>query len=100
MPILSTHELARNKRKVMYEEHGGDIIHPDGKPNTHFVAAHDVYFMKMLVPKIYTEPPDQNICGLAQADGDDEPLVPPSCSAEGGCPCKDPQSQDFVGQEP
>ena len=55
LPILSTHELARNGRKLLYGEDGGDILHPDGKPNTHFVAAHDVYFMNMFVPQTYVQ---------------------------------------------
>lgn len=85
MPILSTQELARNKRNVVYEEHGGDSIHPDGGPHTHVVAAHDVCSMKMLVPKIYTESPDkESVCGLARAEDEDELLVSPPCRAEWG----------------
>ena len=57
MPILSTHELARNGRSVEYQELGGKVKDPKNNASMNFIMAHDVYFMKMLIPKAYTEPP-------------------------------------------
>ena len=51
MPILSTHEIARNQRSLEYFEHDGVIKHLDTGDITKFIQAGGVYFVKLLVPK-------------------------------------------------
>ena len=92
MPILSTKELARNKRKVVYAEDEGEIIHPDGGDPSKFLAAHGVYFMKLLVPKHYVMPgllsssssPNDPVCGVSVEGGEEEALVTHICK-DGRC---------------
>ena len=66
MQILSAHELARNPRSVEYQELGGKVKDPKNNTSMNFIMAHDVYFMKTLIPKAYTERPrsaDQDFGG-------------------------------------
>ena len=95
MPSLSTHELARNKRRVCYDEDSGEILHPDGNDPSKLLGAHGVYFMNMLIPKVYFEKPspDDLVCNMA-AEHEDI-LVPPKCCNGGGCPCHEHQEPGF-----
>ena len=51
MPILSTHELARNGHKVIYDEHEGYIVNKATGDTTKFLQHSGVYFLQLLVPK-------------------------------------------------
>ena len=79
----------------MYEETGGDIIHPDGDEPTHFIAAHGVYLMKMLIPKTYvektSEPPDGPLPCAACVD-DNEDL-------HSACPCSKHKPPEGFGRQ-
>ena len=72
MPIRSTHELTANGKSLLYNEHDGYIIHPQGKHTSKFLGAHGVYFLKMLVPKKYTrarpEDPHPQTKGFGRQD--------------------------------
>ena len=50
MPILSTHELARNGHRIVYDEHEGYIINKQTGEITNFVQANGVQFLQLLVP--------------------------------------------------
>ena len=51
MPILSTHELARNNHRLEYDEHEGLIRHkPTGRTNK-IIQRAGVYFIQLFVPK-------------------------------------------------
>ena len=51
MPILSTHELARNGHKIVYDEDEGYIIHKQTGDVTKFIQHSGVYFLQLFVPK-------------------------------------------------
>ena len=51
MPILSTHELARHKNKLEYDEHEGVIRHKETGEETQFIQRAGVYFVKLFFPK-------------------------------------------------
>ena len=50
IPILSTHELARNKNKLEYAEHEGLIEDKQTGHRTHFIQREGVYFVKLFFP--------------------------------------------------
>ena len=51
MPILSTHELARNGNRVLYDEDHGYIINKLTGKTTKFIHAAGVYFVQLVVQK-------------------------------------------------
>ena len=51
MPILSTHELARHKNKLEYDEHEGIIRNKETGETTKFVQRAGVYFVKLFFKK-------------------------------------------------
>ena len=51
MPILSTHELARNNHKLEYDEDKGLIRNKTTGETTSFVQRAGVYFIQLFVPK-------------------------------------------------
>ena len=78
LPILSTQELARNGRRLDYGEHGGSITIPMEDKDMNFIAAHGVYWLKMLIPKHYVKP-DADAKISVPPQGDPQPS-----SAKGG----------------
>ena len=59
MPILSTHELARNKNTLEYDEDEGWIKNKITGDKTHFIQREGVYFVKLMFPKSQAEPPSK-----------------------------------------
>ena len=59
MPILSTHEIARNKCRLEYDENDGVIRNKDTGDTTKFVQAAGVYFVQLLVPRDIAKKPFQ-----------------------------------------
>ena len=60
MPILSTHELARNGKQVLYDEDHGVIIDKKTGKTSKVIAAAGVYFIQLFVSKdlgVQLEPP-------------------------------------------
>ena len=57
MPILSSRLLALENGEVRYQADGGQICTFKHNQKSHFVASSDVYFMKMVIERKYTEPP-------------------------------------------
>ena len=58
IPILSTGGLADLDNDVLYSKHDGYIEHlPSGERSTLF-KLHGMYFIKMIVPAKYLQPPD------------------------------------------
>ena len=51
MPILSTHELARNGSKLEYDEDEGEIRNKETGATPKFYQAAGVYFVPLLVKK-------------------------------------------------
>ena len=54
MPILSTHELARQKTRLEYEEEDGWIVHKPTDMRTRFIQRQGVYFVKLFFQKAIT----------------------------------------------
>ena len=54
LPILSTHELARNGRRLEYDEDDGVIRNKGTGKTNGFIAAGGVYLIALLVPKSIT----------------------------------------------
>ena len=55
MPIISTHEIAKNNNELRYREHDGDIVDLQTGRITKFIAAAGVYFVKICLPKKITQ---------------------------------------------
>ena len=55
MPILSTHELARNKNTLEYDEDEGWIKSKVTGQKTHFIQREGVYFLQLMVPREVTQ---------------------------------------------
>ena len=51
MPIISTHELGRNKHKLKYGEHDGLIRNLVTGEETKFIQRAGVYFIKLFFKK-------------------------------------------------
>ena len=62
MPILSTHEIAKNQRSLEYVEHDGKIHHHKAGDATNCVEAGGVYFVKLFVPRRLTKPGGKHLC--------------------------------------
>ena len=67
MPILSTHEIAKNKAEIRYREHDGTIHHDDGN-ETQFIAASGVYFVKLFLPRKITQGRCQTLKGFVRQE--------------------------------
>ena len=66
LPILSTHEIARNNKSLTYFEDHGFIDDLKTGHRVEFIQAGGVYFVMLLVPKNITNGPDTagGCCGL------------------------------------
>ena len=51
MPILSTHELAKNGHRLEYDEDYGYIVNKQTGEKTRFIQRDGVYFLPLLMPK-------------------------------------------------
>ena len=82
--------------KVLYEEGGGENVHPGGSDPTHFIAAHGVYFMNMLGPRACVEKPCVNQGG----DGGGCGACIEQCEQLTSCPCESTDPKDLGRQGP